>query len=78
MKRRMTKEEAKAWKARWERVNAAEREELRATPPEVRLRQLGTLMEWARVFGWTDALTAGEQEVRARWKRLREALGVRA
>ena len=78
MNRRMTKEQAKAWKSRWDRVNAAEREELRSTSPEVRLRQLGTLMEWAKAFGWTDSLAAGEEEVRARWLRLREALGVRA
>jgi hypothetical protein len=75
MKRRMTPEEARAWKARWELVNEAEREELRSTPPELKLRQLTTLMGWVNHFGWTEALAAQEDEVRQRWVRLREACG---
>jgi len=71
MKRRTTREEAKKWKARWERVNAAERVEVRSASLEVRLRQLGTLIAWVRAFDSSEALTAGEKEVRERWVRFR-------
>jgi hypothetical protein len=76
MKRRMTPAEARAWKARWELVNDAEREELRATPLALKLKQLGTLMTWARQLRWTEALAAEEDVVRQRWIRLRKACGV--
>jgi hypothetical protein len=57
-------------------VNDAEREELRATPPALKLRQLAALMASAAAFGWTEALAAEEQEVRERWQRLRKAYGL--
>ena len=47
----MTKEEARAWKARWDLVNHAEREELRNTPLEVKARQLAGLMASASEMG---------------------------
>ncbi|MBI3976670.1 MAG: hypothetical protein HY331_00650 [Chloroflexi bacterium] len=72
----MTKAEALAFKARWEMVNAAEIEELRATTPEKKLRQLAAMMALAKQLGWTDALAAEEGEVRERWNRLRRAYGV--
>lgn len=73
MPRRMTKAEAKAWKARWEAVNQFEREELRRTPPEVKLRQLAALMLTARALGWEEKLSEGTEEVRERWRRLQKA-----
>lgn len=73
MTRRMTKAEAKAWRKRWLLVNDMEREELRATPPAVKLAQLAALMASVRSFGWTESLREGESEVRDRWIRLREA-----
>lgn len=76
MNKRMTKAEARAWKARWEAVNAAEREELRRTPMELKTRQLTTLMAWAKDFGWTEELAAEADEVRERWNRLRRIYGV--
>jgi hypothetical protein len=76
MKRHTTKEKMRAWKARWELVNAAEREELRTTPPIVKLRQLAALMASAESMGWTEALAAEVDEVRERWKKLRQAYGV--
>jgi hypothetical protein len=71
----MTKEEARAWKARWDVINEIEREELRRRSPAVILRQLDTLMRWAKDLGWNEKLAAGEEEVRQRWIRLRKAYG---
>ncbi|MBI3990200.1 MAG: hypothetical protein HY347_11365 [candidate division NC10 bacterium] len=67
----MTKMEAQAFKARWEAINAAEREELRTTSLAHKLRQLAVLMASAGKFGWTEALAADDAEVRDRWNRLR-------
>ncbi len=75
-KPRMTKAEGRAFVARWKRVHEAEREELRRTPPEVKLRQLAALMASVEQLGWSEALAAGEEVVRERWKRLRKAYGV--
>ncbi len=71
-RRVMTKREAKAWKARWERVNAFEREELRATPMATKFRQLSTLMNSARALGWLEGTAAEDAEVRRRFRRLRQ------
>lgn len=40
----MTKSETKAFKARWARVNAAERKELRTTSIELKAGQTAALM----------------------------------
>jgi hypothetical protein len=69
----MSRAEAQAFKERWRRVNEFERQELRQTPVEVRLRQFNTLLGWAHEFAWTEALAEGEAEVRARWVRLKQA-----
>ncbi|MCL4705437.1 hypothetical protein KJ068_09770 [bacterium] len=69
----MTKAEAKKFRKRWQMVNAAEREELRKTPPEVKFRQLEALMASVDQLGWADALAAEEESVRARWRRLKSA-----
>ena len=73
MPHQLTKAEALAFRERWRLVNEREVEELRATPPEVKLQQFNTLLAWARQFGWTEALREGEAEVRERWVRLRKA-----
>jgi hypothetical protein len=72
MSRPLTKKEAQEFRARWERVNAREVEELRHTPIEVRWQQFNTLLRWAREFGWTEALGKDEDMVRKRWARLRK------
>jgi len=69
----MTKAEAKAFRERWEAVNAVQRTELRQTPIARKLRQLSELMAWGRYFGWTRPRTDGAAEVRNRWKRLFKA-----
>jgi hypothetical protein len=71
----MTKAEARAWVARWQRVNEAERDELRNTPLEVKLRQLAALMASVDQLGWREGLAAEETQARDRWKRLRRAYG---
>jgi hypothetical protein len=76
MTRRMTKAEAQAWKARFEALNDYEREELRNTGLEVKLRQLTELMQWVRTFGWQERLAEGENEVRDRWIRLKKPYSV--
>jgi hypothetical protein len=72
----MTREGARAWKARWKLVNDFERAELRMTPPSVKLRQFLALLAMAKQFGWTESLAEGEGEVRERWQKLRKAYGV--
>jgi hypothetical protein len=69
----MTKQEAEWWQARWRAVEEAEREELRATPLEVKLQQLAGLMAAARDLGWTEALAEEAVEVRERWRKIRKA-----
>lgn len=73
--RAMTKQEARAFVRRWALVNAREREELRATPPEQKLRQVAALMASVHLFGWDRALAAEEDDVRSRWVRLKHAYG---
>jgi hypothetical protein len=74
VKKTLTRKEARAFRTRWEMVNAAERIELLTTPLDHKLRQLAALMASVQALGWTDALAAEEAEVRARWNRLRAAL----
>ena len=68
----LTKTEARAFRERWQRVNAREEEELRSTSLEVKWQQFNTLLNWAHQLGWTAALSEGEVEVRQRWARLRK------
>ncbi len=67
----LTREAAQASKRRWEIVNAAEREELGATPVQHKFRQLAALMASAAQFGWTQTTEAEDDQVRERWARLR-------
>jgi hypothetical protein len=76
MSRRITKKEMKAWRDRWALVNAAEIEELRTTPPAVKLRQLAALMASVDQLGWTEAMAAEEEQVRENWIRIRKAYGL--
>jgi hypothetical protein len=74
MKPRLTKAEARAYKARWRKVNEAEIEELRRTPIAVKVRQLGAMMEMARRLPPTEGDEREVAEVRERWNKLRKAL----
>jgi hypothetical protein len=72
----MVAEEAQVYLERWQSVSAREREELRATPPAEKLRQLASLLASVDAMGWRDALAEGEDVVRERWIKLRKAYGV--
>ena len=62
----MTREEARAFKARWKFVNSYIAEEVRNTSPDVKLQQLRTVFNSAHLF--QPAETNKEvDEVRARW-----------
>ena len=78
MKNRITKAEARAFKKRWEDVNAIEREEWRRTPLWRKLQALTVLAGWGRYFGWSKSppdreRVVRERVVRERWNRLRRA-----
>lgn len=68
----MTKEEARQFRERWELVNKMTIEELRRTPVSVKLQQLALMYEAGQVLGWARGLKEGEDEVRERWRRLKE------
>ncbi|HXG92221.1 MAG TPA: hypothetical protein VNN73_07595 [Blastocatellia bacterium] len=69
----MTKDEAQAFKARYELANALEVEELRSTSIELKLRQTDALMASAKQMGWDEQLQKEEAEVRELWLRLKRA-----
>ncbi len=70
----MTKAEAESFKARWCLANDAIIEEERRTPPSVKLQQLAVMFAASEAMGWAEDLKVGEEEVRERWRRLREKL----
>jgi hypothetical protein len=73
MRKRMTKKEARDFRTRWARVNAAEIDELKRSSADERLEQLAALMASAHLLHWPPSLDQETNEVRARWRRLREA-----
>lgn len=77
MSRRITADEARAFRDRWRLVNEREIAEMRATPPAEKFRQLANLVESAKALGWTRD-EAAETEVWERWALLRERLGARS
>lgn len=70
MASKMTRDDARAFAARWEHVAEAEREELRATPIERKFAQLAALMESASALGWETTDRREVEAVRVRWSRL--------
>ena len=70
----MTKEEAQLYKERWRLVNEVTIEEARRAPASLRLRQLAMLFAAGQDLGWQERMRAGEEEVHARWQRLRAKL----
>jgi hypothetical protein len=70
---RLTKAQARAFRRRWQCVNAREEEELSSTSLEVKWQQFNTLLRWAHLFGWAATLDEGTDEVRQRWARLRRS-----
>jgi hypothetical protein len=71
----MTKEEAQQFRARWKLVNEATIEEARQTSASVKLHQLALMYEAGQLLGWDDEQRSKEkEEVRERWRLLREKL----
>jgi len=54
-------------------ANAAELQELRATPLTDKARQTAALMESARSLGWMDRIDLQEEQAWERWNALRKA-----
>ena len=71
----MTPEDAHQYLERWRLVEERELTELRQTPIEAKARQLSALMASRELFGEDPDRENGVREVRARWARLRKALG---
>ncbi|HLG14235.1 MAG TPA: hypothetical protein VJH03_06995 [Blastocatellia bacterium] len=71
----MTKEEAHLFKERWRLVNEISNEEARRATVSERLRDLEMLYQFGQAIGWPNQ-DKEEEEVRARWNRLREKAGV--
>jgi flagellar biosynthesis/type III secretory pathway protein FliH len=73
----MNREDALKYKARWRLVNERTAREAREMTPAFKLQQLALMYEAGQQLGWADGLRAGEEEVRERWRRLREFYRVR-
>ena len=78
MPRPITREEALAFQARWQAVNARQVEELRHATPEQKLRQADTLMRSVDVMGWRSILAAEDWREHELWNELRKKLLRRA
>jgi hypothetical protein len=71
-KRRLTPEEARAFKERWRFVNEMDRLELERLTVDDRIRQLAVLMTSVDSFGWAEKLQAESDASWKNWQRLRQ------
>ncbi|NIR48808.1 hypothetical protein GWO43_10275 [candidate division KSB1 bacterium] len=72
---RITKEQASAFRKRWQVINELEIRELRRTTMEEKLGKTAVLMASVESMGWSDPDHQEEAEVWERWRRLREIYG---
>jgi hypothetical protein len=70
----ISKSDALAYLNRWSMVHDAERDRLRTTPLEIKVKQLASLMESRTLFGEDPKREQEVIEVRNRWARLRKVL----
>jgi hypothetical protein len=70
----VTKDEALAYKSRFEAINNLEIEELRSMSAEAKFAQLAWLMASAKETGWDLKLAEEVAEVRERWLKLKGRL----
>lgn len=70
----MSVEEARAYVERWQLVSETELVELRASPIELKLRQLAALMEARNFFPAEPNREQEVERVRERWALLRRSL----
>ncbi|MFQ5710084.1 MAG: hypothetical protein ACE5HO_21735 [bacterium] len=68
----LTKEQALAFRKRWQMVNTAESKELRKTTLAEKLQQTAALMASGQALGWNDPIDSDEAELWQRWQQLRE------
>ncbi len=68
----LTKEQALAFRKRWQMVNTAESRELRKTSFAEKLQQTDALMASGQALGWNNAIDSDEAELWERWQQLRE------
>jgi len=68
----MTRQAARAFRARWKALNKFERQEIRSMPFAEKFRQVEALMQSATALGWGSEDLAATKAVRSRWNRLRE------
>lgn len=71
---KMTKDQARQYAKRWALVNEHEREELRATTPQRKFRQLSVLMQSISLFKADKKRVTENLEVRKQWALLRRRL----
>lgn len=67
----MSKQQGREFRQRWEFLNAYVTEEIKNTPPEIKLQQLRTVFNSAHLFRRGERAKAVD-EVRARWRLLKK------
>ncbi len=72
----ISKEEARQFKERWRLMDEAMEDEARRTTLALKLHQLALMYEAGVALGWTESLREDEDEVRERWRRLKEKFNV--
>jgi hypothetical protein len=72
----MRNEDVQSWANGWKEVARAEIAELRALPPEMKLRQLDALAASASLFDWSS-IDDEDRRVRELWITLRRRSGLR-
>lgn len=70
----MTKQQAQEFKERWKFVNDFIAQQIRNTPGEVKLQQLSSMFIVGQIR--SPAFLAEEQEVRNRWRLLKQKMNV--
>ena len=73
----ITKAQAKAWRARWERVNEMDLAAAKRRTPAERYRGLLQMMQFALSFPVTPERIQEEEAARKRWLKLHEAYRAR-
>ena len=70
----MSTAEAQAWLLRWQLVREAEAAELRRTTMATKLQQIASLMSSRDIFSADPERERQVQEVRERWRQLRQSV----
>jgi hypothetical protein len=72
--RPLTREEVQTYQERWRIVNQRQREELRQTTADQKIRQLDTLMRSVDVMGWRAKLAEDDWYEHELWNELRKKM----